>query len=104
MERKRSIPPGTRVEVQRVQCPEESNGYEVEIYFDGERFTGICECQKNCRLGMPCWHLMSVLSKWATLMNKRDFMKMAVSHVSKPGTKFEPTIRRLWIAKQDKRG
>ena len=71
---------GTCVSVLRITCPEKPDGFEVQIHYDGKRMTGSCECQRNTRLGVPCWHLLSVLPNHGLLMKKRDFMKMSVIH------------------------
>ena len=86
MDHMRSIGQETCVSVLRVQCPERPDGYEVQIHYDGNRMTGSCECQRNTRLGVPCWHLMSVLPNHALLMSKRDFLKMSIVHANKHET------------------
>ena len=75
---------GTCVSVLRIQCPERPDGYEVQIHYDGKRMTGSCECQRNTRLGVPCWHLMTVLPNHDLLMRKRDFMKMSMVPTNRP--------------------
>ena len=77
---------GTCVSVLRIPCPERPDGYEVQIHYDGKRMTGSCECQRNTRLGVPCWHLMSVLPNHALLISKRAFMKMSTVHADRRET------------------